>query len=275
MPDIIVNGVRLVYDTHGDPAKPPLFMIHGLYGNRHLGPMIDVFADDYRVIAYDARGHGDSDKPAHYTLEDHGRDLLELISALGYEKANVMGISMGSYIAAQAAILDSSRIDKLVLVVTKGHGKTSSVLRYLTGKGLNPADMDQEQLVAAMEDAIWSTDTSPERRQQIMDEQQAALPEGTKELTADEKRAVDEALANFDLRPGLGNITVPTLVVSGRDDGLNPPDMGREVADLIPGSTFLVFDHSGHMLVAEEPQRLKQEVDAFLSAPAGRDSMPS
>jgi len=112
-----------------------------------------------------------------------------------------------------------------VLVVTKGHGKTSSVLRYLTGKGLNPADMDQEQLVAAMEDAIWSRDTTPERRQQLMAEQQAALPEGTKELTADEKRAVDEALANFDLRPGLGRITVPTLVISGRDDGLNPSEI--------------------------------------------------
>ena len=110
-------------------------------------------------------------------------------------------------------------------MVTKGHGKTSSVLRYLTGKGLNPADMDQEQLVAAMEDAIWSRDTTPERRQQLMAEQQAALPEGTKELTADEKRAVDEALANFDLRPGLGRITVPTLVISGRDDGLNPSEI--------------------------------------------------
>jgi len=265
MPSITVNGVRLVYDVHGDPTKPPLFILHGLYGNRHLGSTIDLFTDDFCVIAYDARGHGDSDKPAHYTLEDHGYDLLELIAALGYVRAHVMGISMGSYIAQQAAILDPGRIDRLVLVVAKGHGKTSSVLRYLTSKGLNPADMDQEQLVAAMEDAIWSPDTTPERRQKIMDEQMAALPEGTRELTPDEKRAVDAALANFDLRPGLGTVNVPTLVISGRADGLNPPEMGREVADLIPGSQFLVFDHSGHMLIVEEPVRLKQEVRGFLT----------
>ena len=265
MPEASVNGIRLVYDVHGDPTNPPLFILHGLYGNRHLGSTIDLFTDDFRVITYDARGHGDSDKPAHYTLEDHGWDLLELITALGYETAHVMGISMGSYIAAQAAVLDPARIDKLILIVTKGHGKTSSVLRYLMGKGLNPADMDQEQLVSAMEDALWSPDTTPERRRQIVEEGLAANPEGTRELTAQEKRAVDSALADFDLRPGLGRITAKTLVISGRSDGLNPPDMGRVVADLIPDSTFLVFDHSGHMLVDEESERLRQEVIAFLA----------
>ncbi len=79
MPDITVNHVRLVYEAHGDPALPPLIMIHGLYGNRHLGSTIDLFTDQRHVIAYDVRGHGDSDKPAHYTLADHGHDLVSLI----------------------------------------------------------------------------------------------------------------------------------------------------------------------------------------------------
>ena len=265
MAEITVNGVRLVYDTFGDPSLPPLFLLHGLYGNRHLPGLIGLFSQDYQVIAYDARGHGESDKPAHYTLEEHGQDLVALIDALGFAKARVVGLSMGSYIAAQAAILDSSKIEKLILLVTKGHGKTSSVVRYLTSKGLNPAALSQEELLAAMNEALWSSDTTPERRQEIMMEQFAALPEGVKELTAEEKKAVDVALANFDLRPDLGRITTPTLVVAGRDDGLNPPDVGQEVADLIPDAHFLVFEHSGHMLPFEETPRLKTEALAFLA----------
>ncbi len=264
MSEIRVDGIRLVYERHGDPALPPLFLVHGLYGNRHLGPTIDLFTDRHQVIAYDVRGHGDSDKPAHYTLADHGRDLIGLIEALGYDRADVLGISMGSYIAAQAAIFDSDRLNHLVLVVTKGHGKTSSVLRFLTAKGLDPASLSQEDLLKAMEEALWSRDTSPERRRQILAAQLAAQPAGVKELTASEKKAVDAALADFDLRPYLGRISVPTLVIAGRDDGLNPPPMGQEVAGLIPGSRFLVFEHSGHMLVDEEPERLRTEVEAFL-----------
>ncbi len=139
-------------------------------------------------------------------------------------------------------------------------------LRFLTGKGLDPAALEQEELLAAMSEALWSRDTSPERRQQIMAEQLAAQPAGAKELTGEEKKAVDAALADFDLRPDLGKITAPTLVIAGRDDGLNPPELGQEVAGLIPGSRFMVFEHSGHMLVDEEPQRLHDDVEAFLAS---------
>jgi pimeloyl-ACP methyl ester carboxylesterase len=162
-------------------------------------------------------------------------------------------------------VLDPTRIDHLVLVVTKGHGHTSSVLRYLTSKGLNPATLKPDALLAAMDDAIWSHHTSPDRRQAIMAAQQAALPPGFRDLAPEQKQAVDAALADFDLRPRLPGVTCPTLVISGRDDGLNPPEMGREVADLIPGAKFIMFENAGHMLTSEEPERLQREVLAFLA----------
>ena len=71
-------------------------------------------------------------------MVDHGRDLLALIESLGYDKAFVFGVSMGSYVALQAAVLDSSKIDKLVLVVTKGYGSTSSFATKLKEQGIDP-----------------------------------------------------------------------------------------------------------------------------------------
>ena len=83
-------------------------------------------------------------------------------------------------------------------------------------------------------------------------------------LTAEEKKAVDKALEGFDLRSGLPKITAPTLVCSGKYDGINPPEMGKEVAELIPNARFELFEHSGHVLHIEEEPKCRQLVCEFL-----------
>jgi pimeloyl-ACP methyl ester carboxylesterase len=239
-------------------------MVHGLYSDS--GSMLAFakrFADDYRVILLDAIGHGLSAKPARFTLADQGEAVAGLIEALGYERADLLGESMGSYIAAQAAVLHPDRIRHLVLLVTKGHGRTSSVGAYMARRGLDPTTLSQEQLMEAMSEALWAPATPPERRAEILAETAAEVGE---DLTPEQMKAVDASLADFDLRPGLPGVTCPTLVVSGAHDGLNPPALGQEVAELIPGARFEVMEQSGHMAKAEEPEALTQMVKSFLAA---------
>lgn len=83
-------------------------------------------------------------------------------------------------------------------------------------------------------------------------------------LTATEKAAVDKALEGFDLRKGLPTVTAPTLVCSGKYDGINPPDLGEEVAGLIPNAKFELFEHSGHALHLEEEDKCRRLVCDFL-----------
>ena len=90
--------------------------------------------------------------------------------------------------------------------------------------------------------------------------------EPSHELTPDERGAIERSLAGFDLRPQLPSITARTLVISGRADGLNTPEVGQEVADLIPGARFEVYEHSGHMLAFEEKDRLVADVTEMLLA---------
>ncbi|GHS98196.1 alpha/beta hydrolase [Synergistales bacterium] len=264
MSRIHINGIDVVYDTYGDSSRPPLFTVHGLYGCRLTFQSLgQAMQDKFYVVAYDVRGHGESEKTPEYTLADHGRDLLALIEAFGYDKANVLGYSMGSYIALQAAVLDTEatqRIDKLIALATKGHGKTSSVLRYLSSKGLDPTKLDYNQILAELQGALWCPDTPPSLQEQVS----IAEAEAPK-LTPQETAAVDKALLNFDLLPYLHKITARALIISAKYDGLNPPDMGEEVAKLIPRSTFEVFDKSGHMLIYEEADRLAKRVFEFLS----------
>jgi 3-oxoadipate enol-lactonase len=188
--------------------------------------------------------------------------LDELIAGFGYDSAAVLGISMGSYMSAQAAILEPARVARLVLVVSKAHGRTSSTAAYAAKNGFDLNAATQEEILAFMTGALWSPFTSQSRRDDIL---AAQTRRQVVTLTPADRAAIDQSLRDFDLRPGLAEITAPALVISGRADGLNPPEAGEELARAIPNSRFEVFERSGHMLPFEEMSRLVEEVEDFLS----------
>ena len=165
MPYLRANGIRIAFDTFGSMNKKPLFLIHGLTGQRmSMDYMARQLSDTFFVVTYDCRGHGQTDHPAAYTLADHGRDLLALIDALGYERASVLGQSMGSYIALQAAELDPGRIEKLILVTPKAFddGSGSSFQRLLREEGLDMRTASREQRARVLNRALWSPQITPE-----------------------------------------------------------------------------------------------------------------
>ncbi|GHJ32341.1 alpha/beta hydrolase [Streptomyces hygroscopicus] len=262
MPELQIDGNIIHYEEHGEAGSPPLVLVHGLYGeSAGLAPLAQRFARRFRVIAPDALGHGLSSHPAEFGIEDQGRVLAGLIAALGYPKAAILGISMGSYLAAQAAILEPARVSALVLVVPKAHGRTSSTAAYAARKGFDLTTATPEETTAFLAEVLWSPHTSQARREEILAAQLAAQ---RVVLTPEERATIDRSLRGFDLRPGLATIAAPTLVVSGRADGLNPPEAGQEVARGIPGARFEVYEHSGHQLASEETDRLVEDVEAFL-----------
>jgi 3-oxoadipate enol-lactonase len=257
-----LNGDTVFYRTFGASDLPPLLLLHGLYGDSAgMTALAELFTDRFHVIAPDALGHGRSARPDGYTLADQGRMIDALVPALGYDAVPIVGVSMGSYLAAQAAILDPARFSHVVLVVGKAHGKTSSSAAYAQRMGFDLASATQEEMLAFLAGALWSPDTSADRRARIMEQW---WNEDAVELNAAEQAAVERSLAGFDLRPDLARITAPTLVISGRADGLNPPEAGEELARGIPGARFEVYEHSGHMLMAEESDRLVTDVTDFL-----------
>ncbi len=265
MPYVRAHGIRIAFDTFGSMNAEPLFLVHGLTGQRMtMEGMARRLADRYFVVTYDCRGHGQTDHPAGYTLADHGRDLLALIEVLGYEKATVLGQSMGSYIALQAAELAPGKVGKLVLVTPKAYddGSGSSYQRLLKEAGLTMTS-PPELRSRILNGALWSPDITPERL--------AALTPRTKmtgenvvALTPEETAAVNDALRGFDLRPDLGKVSCPALVVSGTYDRINPRAFGIEIAEGIPGAEYAEFP-GGHMLPLEFEEDFIARVRAFLA----------
>jgi pimeloyl-ACP methyl ester carboxylesterase len=117
MPKALVNGIHLHYQQIGQ--GPHVVMVHGITGNQAIWHLetIPALMQEYRLTAYDLRGHGYSDMPpVGYTTADHALDLDHLLDSLGIERAHLIGHSFGADIALHYTILHPERVDRLVLV---------------------------------------------------------------------------------------------------------------------------------------------------------------
>jgi len=258
MPKFVANGVTLAYEDEG--AGTPIILLHGLGGNRYSYlEFMEQFKSQFRVIALDSRGHGDSEKPTSYSLNDHIKDVIALMDYLGIESAHMLGASMGSYIAQGVAMAIPNRIQKLILVVAKSHGKTSSTQELMERHAEEIAGLNLEETMAHLSKYMFY---DPNAAWKYLSDYQMK----GQALTPEEQAAANKALEGFDFRSDLHKITAETLVISGKYDGLNPPKLGREIADLIPHSLFAEFEKSGHAPNAEEPEKFMKVVKSFLLA---------
>lgn len=256
MPEFNSNGVNLFYEDIGEGK--PLLLFHGLTSNHKMFYReIGYFKDKYRIIALDSRGHGNSERPEDYTLADHIEDAAALLDHLGLESVYVIGVSMGSYIAQGLAIRKPDRVKKLILAATKSFGEKSSMAELFDRheedlRGLNLIDkfVHSSQYIYHNQEAVekWIKKTA----------------EDSKQLTMKEQAVASDALKQFDFQGQLKNITAETLVISGKYDGLNPPDKGRETVVLIPNADYMEFNESGHAPNVEQDRLFLGVVEKFL-----------
>ncbi|MDU0204883.1 alpha/beta fold hydrolase [Paenibacillus sp. MAH-36] len=257
MPTFHSNGAQLYYVEEGTGS--PFVLLHGLHGSSvSVKHEISRLKAHFRVIALDARGHGKSDRPSNYTLEEHVQDVIHLLDHLGIETTDLMGISMGSYIAQGVAIAVHDRIKRLILVVPKSHGATSSMQELLGRHEAELEGLSAEQKYNHVSKYIYHNFTEMQKVFGDASIQQSKL------TSPQEQEASNKALEGFDFRNQLNQITACTLVISGTYDGLNPPERGKETASLIPDSSYVEFMHSGHAPSIEEEEHFFQEVLNFL-----------
>lgn len=257
MAEITINGVRLYAKIKGNGF--PLLLIHVLGGDSsQMDIVAEPLVENNTVISYDCRGHGRSEKPSSYTIQDHINDALALMDHYGFTEFNLLGVSMGSYIAQGIAIAAPHRIKKLLLTVPKSNGLTSSVARLMKENSDHLKGMSFHEIVLYL---LKYMVYDPEKMKNHVD-----LFEGR--LSPHEFAAANKALENFDFRPGLEKITAKTLVISGKYDQLNPPDEDRICAQLISNAKFIEMSYSGHAPMYEEPERYLQIVKDFLT-PSG------
>jgi pimeloyl-ACP methyl ester carboxylesterase len=275
--DVVLHGHRLVYRFGGDELgaeRPVLLLIHGLGGSSATWQeVLPALARRYTVVVPDLLGHGESDKPSHdYSLGAHANVLRDLMIAIGFERATIVGQSLGGGVALQLAYQHPQRCERLVLVSSGGLGsEVSWLLRALTlpgveylmpvlfpsfvrdagnalsrrlrGLGLRAPRLEQE----------WRTYvslTEPGNRSSFMRTLRSVVDPAGQAVSAKDRLYLASQ--------------VPTLILWGRHDRMIPVEHAFAAHEAIPESQLVIFEDSGHFPHAEEPQRFFEVVSDFV-----------
>jgi pimeloyl-ACP methyl ester carboxylesterase len=267
---VTVRGREVnVVDTGGD--GPPLVFVHGL-GGRWQNWLLNIpaFMGSHRVIALDLPGFGESQMPQEeISIRGYARILDELLDALGVDTADVVGNSMGGFVAAELALSFDTRVRRLVLV---------------SAAGLSIENRRREPLLAGAR--LWAAGTTwlGARSESVITRPRARraglqivvrYPEKLSPALAYELVQGTgtpgfipalEALLEHSYRDQLAKIEVPVLVVWGRNDMLVPRGDAREYVELIgDNARRVMFDDTGHVPMLERPTRFNAVLAEFLA----------
>ncbi|KAA1039338.1 alpha/beta hydrolase [Macrococcus equipercicus] len=250
------GSVAIAYEVtgHGEP----LILIHGINGNLEMFyHNVEELSKHYQVITYDLRGHGRSDRPLNYTMDNHIDDCFRLMQHLKLKRANILGFSLGAYIALGFAIQYPEYVNKLILVGGKGHGEVSSYARLMIKHRHEIKGLTKEQVLDKLHPYIYhNTDIVDDWLLKVKD---------YATMTSNEEAIASRSMANFDYRDELKFIDKDVLLIVGEHDGLNPPEESEAIEHEVKRSFLLEFQHSGHAPLVEEHARFNDTVIRFLS----------
>jgi pimeloyl-ACP methyl ester carboxylesterase len=265
-----VHGSRVNYVEMGEGT--PLIFIHGLSGCwQNWLENIPHMARRHRVIAVDLAGFGDSELPhEEISIPGYGRFVDAFLGEIGAERAALVGNSMGGFIAAETAISHPSRVEKLVLVSAAGlirTGNRQMEALQRTARLLHPATA---AVLARREFLIRRPKLKRRILYGIVRYPERIEPELVYEVAsgAGKPGFLDSlnAISNYDFRERLPEISVPTLIIWGRNDRIVPVSGAYEYERLIPGSRLVIFEDTGHLPMLERPAQFNQLVEEFLTA---------
>ena len=261
MPTTTRDGVRLHYERHGD-AGDPLVCIMGLGGPLEFWEFqTPVFSRAHRVLVYDNRGVGRSDKPAGpYDVRTLADDAVAVMDACGLPRAHVLGLSMGGMIAQELAIRHPDRVGALVLAAT--YAKPDDNVRATASTtGFDPKSIDPKQLFKLMMGLILSPEFIARERDWLRATRDRVLAN----LSVEGFLAQMAATMAHDATAELHRIAAPTLVMKPAADALIPPAASDELARLIPGATLATFEHGSHGFNVEQADKFNRVALDFFS----------
>lgn len=229
-----------------------------------LGTAMDMWsaqvvalAARFRVLRYDTRGHGRSDVPAGaYGLDRLGRDVLDLMDALGIARAHFCGLSLGGMTGQWLGVHAPDRFDRLVLA------NTAACMGPPSGWQSRIASVLENGL-AGMTSAILERWFTPEFRAAAPDGI-APVREGLLATSPAGYAGCCAAIRDMDMRPVIGLIDLPTLVIAGARDPATPPADAEVLAARIAGSQLVTLD-AAHLSNIEQPAAFNAALLDFLS----------
>lgn len=249
---ITANGVSLSILEAGQ--GDPVIFVHGVVTTSNIFPKyLAAYSPDFRGIAVDLRGYGDSEKPASgFNLQQFPKDLIALADALKIDRPVWVGVSMGGMILQRLALDHPTRVRALVLVSTTDRAMILDEDPSTIGKTRDYKQVSKDIIIGS-----FPPDTKPEIYQPLLDR-----------IPTWNATVISEALGSmskFNVHGQLSAIKAPTLIVVGEKDDCATPAIAREIQGQIPNSKVAEFK-TGHFMMAEDPETFGVVLGDFLQS---------
>lgn len=265
----VSNGSRVNYVEMGQ--GPAVVLVHGLSGCwQNWLENIPQLARRHRVIALDLPGFGESELPnEEISIPGYGRFVDAFLGEIGIERAAIVGNSMGGFIAAEVAISHPSRVEKLVLVSAAGLVRVGNRELYALERAARLFHPLTAAFLARREHLVRRPKLRARMLYGVVRYPARIAPELAYEVAsgAGKPGFLDalNAIIAYDFRDRLPEISVPTLIVWGRNDRIVPVAGAYEYEKLIPNARRVIFEETGHVPMLERPARFNQLVEEFLT----------
>ncbi len=264
MPITNANGINLYYEVHGEGE--PLLLIMGLAHNLlSWKKSLPALAEQFKVIIFDNRGTGRSDKPeTPYTIELMAEEAKAVLDAAGAEQAHVYGISMGGMIAQRLAINYPERIKSLILGCTSPGGinqvqpDAEVIMTLLSGASIPTTPLEAAWASVPI---LYSTYFIENHRDSIAEHIETMIEIPT---PAHGFMQQLQACLAHDTYEELTKISIPVLVIHGDEDRLIPVENGKMLADRIKDSELYIVSGAGHLYLTEAQKAVDEKVIDFL-----------
>lgn len=262
--ELVPGAPRIAYETAGPSNQPtPLIFLHGIGGHRgNWRRQLDAFADQHRVVAWDARGYGASDDyDGDLDFAAFATDLERLLDHLGCTRAHLCGLSMGGRIILDFHDRHAERIESLILVDTfpgfdssftqEGRERFVRERRQPLIEGKEPADIAP---------IVAPTLVGPNASQAIIDE----LSDSMSRLHKDSYIKTVQSMTMYQPVADLSRVQVPVQIIVGRDDKLTPVKVSEQMANDIAHARLSIIEDCGHLSNIEQPTAFNKILRTFL-----------
>lgn len=258
---IMAGDLLTTVDVRGD--GPAMLFLHGFPLDRTLWRTLATTLTGWRRVAPDLRGYGQTPMlPGAPTMATYADDLIALLDALSLDRAVICGLSMGGYIAFDLLRRYPNRVRALILLNTRA-GPDDAETRANRDKQVARVRRDGTGFLSdTMLPKLLAPSTSKVRPDVV-----AHVKQMMAGASADGVVQALEAMRDRpDSTPDLARITVPTLVIGGKDDVLIPAPIVKAMADAIPGAHCTIMPDAGHLTPLEQPINTSRLVSEFLEA---------
>ena len=259
---VSINDITVSYNDTGPVDSPVIVFIHGFPLNKSMwDKQTAALKDNYRVIAYDIRGHGNSDAGiGDFRIELFVNDLIRLMDTLKIDKAVICGLSMGGYIALAAMEEYPERFEALVLCDTQCIADTPEAKekRLKTIEHIN--EIGVENYAEESVKNLFAPGSFTTKQEEIAEVKEMIINTSKQSLFSTLMALAERKETCSKLQ----DINVPVLIMVGKGDKITPPSAARLMQRKIQNSSLHILDHAGHVANLENPYEFNYQLKNFL-----------